>query len=50
MAHEFAGALQQAGWIWQRRAVKEPYVYVRSEYIDVAEGRISQACNRTTVM
>src|SRR5579872_6882775 len=50
MAHELAVALQQAGRIRQRCAVKEPYVYVRSEYIDVAEGRISQTCNRTTVM
>src|SRR6202035_5850313 len=50
MAHELAGALQQAGWIGQRCAVKEPHVYVRSEYIDVAEGRISQTCNRIAVM
>src|ERR1700722_18408398 len=50
MAHELAGALQQAGWIGQRCAVKDPHVYVRSEYIDVAEGRISQTCNRTAVM
>ena len=50
MAHELAGALQQAGRIWQRRAVKEPHVYVRSEYIDVAKGRISQTCHRTAVM
>src|SRR6266481_4034411 len=50
MAHELAGALEQAGRIRQRRAVKEPHVYVRSEYIDVAEGRISQTCNRTAVM
>jgi hypothetical protein len=50
MAHELAGALQQASWIWQRCAVKEPHVYVRSEYIDVAEGRISQTCNRAAVM
>src|SRR5260370_7218918 len=50
MAHELAGALQQAGRIRQRCAVKEPHVYVRSEYIDVAEGRISQTCNRTAVM
>src|ERR1700694_1141469 len=50
MAHELAGALQQAGRIWQRRALKEPHVYVRSEYIDVAEGRISQTCHRTAVM
>src|SRR5450631_4186987 len=50
MAHELAGALQQAGRIRQRRAVKEPHVYVRPEYIDVAEGRVSQTCNRTAVM
>src|SRR6202163_3332835 len=50
MAHELAGALQQAGRIRQRCAVKEPDIYVRSEYIDVAEGRISQTCDRTAVM
>src|ERR1700688_2322948 len=50
MAHELAVALQQAGRIRQRCAVKEPNVYVRSEYIDVAEGGISQTCNRTAVM
>src|ERR1700756_1175541 len=50
MAHELAGALQQAGRIGQRCAVKEPHVYVRSEYVDVAEGHISQTCNRTAVM
>src|SRR5205809_6085262 len=50
MAHELAGALQQAGRIRQRCAVKEPHVYVRSEYIDVAEGRISQTCHGTAVM
>src|ERR1700694_1682593 len=50
MAHELAVALQQAGRIRQRCAVKEPHVYVRSEYIDVAEGRIPQTRNRTAVM
>jgi hypothetical protein len=50
VAHELAGALQQAGRIWQRCAVKEPHIDVRSEYIDVAEGRISQTGNRTAVM
>ena len=50
MAHEFAGALQQTSRIWQRCTAKEPHVYVRSEYIDVAEGRISQTRNRTAVM
>src|SRR5205807_418880 len=50
MAHELAGALQQARRIRQRYAVKEPHVYVRGECIDVAEGRIPQICNRTAVM
>src|SRR6266849_8365795 len=50
MAHELAGALQQAGRIGQRCAVKETNVNVRSEDIDVPEGRISQTCNRTAVM
>src|SRR5258708_16909642 len=50
MAHEPAGPLQHARRIGQRRAVKEPHIYMRSEYIDVAEGRISQTCNRTAVM
>src|ERR1700682_4937095 len=50
MAHELAGALQQVSRIRQRCAVKEPHVYVRSEYIDVAEGRISQTYNRAAVM
>src|SRR5260221_4105358 len=50
MTHELAGALQQAGRIRQRCALKEPHVYVRSEYIDVAERRITQTGNRTAVM
>src|SRR5258708_39258529 len=50
MTHELAGALQQAGRIRQRCAVKEPHVYVGSEYIDVPEGRVSQTCDRTAVM
>src|SRR5207302_6311233 len=50
MAHELAGALQQASRIRQRCAVKEPHVHMRSEYIDVAEGRISKTCDRTAVM
>src|SRR5437667_4046509 len=50
MAHELAGALQQASRVRQRCALKEPHVYVRSEYIDVAQGRISQPCHRTAVM
>src|SRR6201987_2787545 len=50
MAHELARALQQASRIRQRCALKESYVYVRREYIDVAKGRISQTCSRTAVM
>src|SRR5262252_100304 len=50
MTHERASALQQAGRIRQRSAVKEPHVDVRGENIDVAEGRISQTGNRTAVM
>src|SRR5260370_32140260 len=50
MAHELAGALQQAARIRQCCAVKEPQVYVRRECIDVAEGRVSHTCNRTAVM
>jgi hypothetical protein len=50
MAHELAGALKQASRIRQRCALKESYVYVRSEYVDVAKGRISQTCGRTAVM
>src|SRR6478609_7130189 len=50
VAHEPAGTLQQARRIRQRCAVKEPHVYVRSEYIDVAERCISQTCNWTAVM
>jgi hypothetical protein len=50
MAHELACALQQAGRIRQRCAVKEPHVYVRREYIHVAEGRISQTRYRAAVM
>src|ERR1700724_291435 len=50
MAHELAGALQQVSRIRQRCAVKEPHVYMRMEYIDVAEGCISQTGNRAPVM
>src|SRR5437763_5968828 len=50
MAHELAGALQQATRIRQRRAMKKADVYVRTEYINVGERRISQARNRTAVM
>jgi len=50
MSHELAAALQQAPRIPQRCTVEEPHVNVRSEYIDVAEGRISQTCHRTAIM
>src|SRR6478736_7278478 len=50
MTHELAGALQQASRIRQRCAVKETHVYVRGEYIHIAEGRIAQTYNRTAVM
>src|SRR5262249_40082128 len=50
MAHELAGALQQAGRIRERCALKEPNVDVRGEYIHIAERRISQTCNRTAVV
>jgi hypothetical protein len=50
VAHIFAGALQQAGWIGQRCALKESDVNVRSEYIHVGEGDVSQTCDRTAVM
>ena len=36
--------------IGQRGAMKESDVYMRSEYVDVAEGRIAQACHRTPVV
>ena len=50
MTHHLAGALQQLSWIRQRCAAKESHVYVRPEYIDIAEGRISETCNRAAVM
>jgi hypothetical protein len=50
VTHELTAALQEAGRIRQRCALKEPHVYVRSEYIDVAEGHISQTRNRAAVM
>jgi len=41
MAHELAGALQQAGWIRQRSALKEADVDVRGENVYVAERDIA---------
>ena len=50
MAHELAGALQQASWIGQRCALKEPQVHMRREYVNIAEGHITQTSIRTAVM
>src|SRR6516165_12689666 len=50
MAHELPGALQHASRIRQRCALKESYVHVRREHVDVAKGSISQTCSRTAVM
>lgn len=50
MTHEFATALQQAGWIGERCAAKESHINRRSEDIDVGERSVAQACNRTAVM
>ena len=50
MAHELAGALQQAGRIRERCALKESDVYVRSEYVDVGEGHVSQTSGGTAVV
>src|SRR3954447_899774 len=50
MAHELSVALQQAGRIRERCALEESHVHMRSEYIHVAEGRISETCHRTAVM
>src|SRR5580693_3342146 len=50
MAHEPTGALQQSGRVRQRCAIEESNVYVLGEHIDVAEGRVSQTCDRTAVM
>ena len=50
MAHELAVALQQASRIRQRCTLKESYINVRREYIDIAKGRISQTCSRAAIM
>lgn len=50
MAHVLASAFQQAGRIWQPYAVKKAHVYVRREYVDVAERRISQTRNWAAVV
>src|SRR3954451_7321084 len=50
MAHKLSGSLQQMSRIGQRCPTEETNIHVRREYVDVAEGRISQACNGATVM
>src|SRR3974390_2360699 len=50
MTHALAGSLQQTGGVPQRCTLKESHIHVRSEYIDVSEGHIAQARNRTAVM
>jgi hypothetical protein len=50
MAHEPAGALQEVSGFREVGAVKEPNVYVRFEYVDIAEGRNSQTGHRAAVM
>src|SRR5579875_971795 len=50
MPHEPARANQQAIRIGQHSAMEEPDIYVRSENIDVAERRVSQAGDGTAVM
>ena len=50
MAHELSAAVQQAGWVRQRRALKEADIHVRTEDIYITEGDIAQACNGTAVM
>src|ERR1019366_9851763 len=50
MAHELAIALQQMGWVRQRRALEEALIDVRGEDVDVAEGRVSEAGCGAAVM
>src|ERR1700733_136835 len=50
VAHVLAGALQQARRIEQGCAVKESHVDVRREYVDIGEGRIAEAGDRTAVV
>ena len=50
MTHEFAGTLQEAGWVLQSGALKEADVDVGGEHIDICEGHVSETRNRATVM
>ena len=50
VAHEFAGALEEAGGIGQRCALEESYVYVGGEYVDVGEGGVSETGDGAAVV
>ncbi len=50
MAHMPACTLQQAVRIPQPCALKKTHVHMRAEYIDVAEGRVSQTGHWAPVM
>src|ERR1700735_3499406 len=50
MPHKLTGALQQVRRTRQPSTATEPDIHVRSEHVDVSEGRISQTCHRTAVM
>ena len=50
MAHEPAGALQQAGRIGKSGSLEKTYIYMRGEDIDVGEGDVSQTNHRTAIV
>ena len=50
MAHELAGTFQEALWISEFGAVKEPDVDVGSEGVDVGECRVPYAGGRVAVV
>src|SRR4051794_33775081 len=50
MAYELAVACKKRGGIGQRAAPEKAHVHVRSDCIDVAEGRISHTCDWRAVM
>src|SRR5262245_2864582 len=50
MAHQLARAFQQAIWIGNLSAAKEPDVDVRFEGIDVGERRVRHTCRRMAVV
>jgi hypothetical protein len=50
VAHESAGALQESSRVGQRCALEETDICVRREYVDVAEGNVSQAGDGAAVV